>query len=150
MRPLNRVPEKAPARMYTTFGIRAPRSTHWVPATCEEVQCQNYVRGFRTSMDESKPVGEGNAKLLRADKTRTKKEYKDEYNMTIFEYPPGTKCFNTHTKRLEKPEIYIVRDGDHRGNPKGTPTRTHTKAEFWTEEFSEVQDKIKKALERRD
>ncbi len=147
---MNRLPVAAPASMYQTFSIRAPKSTHWQPATCEEVSCEYYTRGFKVSLDESKPVGSGNAAMLRADKTRTKREYRDEFGMTIFEYPPGTKCMNKHSKRLEKPEIFIVRDGDHRGNPKGTPTRTHTSADSWVEEFSETQDKIIKRIEMRD
>ncbi len=150
MRPLNRPPERGPARLYETFSIRAPKSTHWQPATCEDVSCGYYTKGFKVSLDESKPVGSGNAAMLRADKTRTKREYRDEFGMTIFEYPPGTKCMATHTKRLDRQEIFTVRGGDHRGNPKGTPTRTHTRPEFWVEEFAETQDKINKALERRD
>jgi hypothetical protein len=57
---------------------------------------------------------------------------------------------NKHQVRLEKPEIFIVKGGDHRGNPKGTPTRVHTKAEFWVEEFAETQDKIQTQIEKRD
>lgn len=148
--PLNRLPVQAPSTMYQTFGIRAPKATHWQPATCEEVSCEYYTRGFKVSVDESKPVGSGNAAMLRADKTRTVREYRDEFGMTIFEYPIGTKCFGTHTKRKEEPEIFIVRDGDHRGNPKGTPTRTHTKPEFWVEEFAETQEKIIQRIEMRD
>jgi hypothetical protein len=70
--------------------------------------------------------------------------------MVEFVYKPGQRCFAEHTKRLDRQELFTVRGGDHRGNPKGTPTRTHTRPEFWVEEFAETQDKIIKALERRD
>lgn len=150
MRPLARVPEKGPAHLYETFSIRAPKPTHWRDATCEEVDCQYMARGFRLSVDETKQVGQANAAKLRKDPQRSPKEYRDEFGMTIFEYPSGTRCMGKHTKRLDLPEIFTVRGGDHRGNPKRTPVRTHTKAEFWVEEFAEVQDKINKALENRD
>lgn len=150
MRPLNRMPVNGPAQLYETFGIRAPKSTHWIPATCEDVNCQYMVRGFKVSVDETKTTGLANASALRKDPQRSPKEYRDEFGMTIFEYPAGTRCMGEHTKRLDKPEIFIVKGGDHRGNPKGTPTRTHTKPEFWVEEFAETQDKIIKAIEKRD
>lgn len=148
--PLNRLPVSAPAQMYQTFGIRAPEQTHWQPATCEDVGCEYHARGFKVSVDESTPIGSGNAAMLRSDKTRSPKEYRDEFGMTIFQYPAGTRCMGKHTKRLDRQEIFIVKGGDHRGNPKGTPTRTHTKPEFWVEEFAETQEKIIQRIEMRD
>lgn len=148
--PLGRVPDKGPAHLYTTFGIRTKESEHWRQATCEETNCGYYIKGFNVEVDESKPIGEKNAVLLRQDKTRSPKESHNEYGMTVFSYPPGTNCMNKHQVRIPKPEIFIVKGGDHRGNPKGTPTRIHTKAEFWVEEFAEVQDKIKTQVEKRD
>jgi len=150
MRELNRMPVNGPASLYTTFGIRAPKSSHWAPATCEEVNCPYQARGFKVSVDEAKVIGQQNAVALRKDTQRSPKESRDEFGMTIFEYPPGTRCMGEHTKRLDKPELFIVKGGDHRGNPKGTATRTHTKPEFWVEEFAEVQDKIISAIEKRD
>jgi hypothetical protein len=100
--------------------------------------------------DESTEVGQYWAKKFRQDKTRSFREERNEYGMTVFHFPPGTPCGNKHQVRLPKPEIFIVKGGDHRGNPKGTPTRVHTKAEFWVEEFAETQDKIKTQIEKRD
>lgn len=150
MRPLTRNPVTAPPSFYQTYSIRAPKSTHWRDATCEESACPYYARGFNVRVNEAEETGQKNAVLLRQDTTRAKTETRDEYGMTVFAYPPGTNCMNKHTKRLDLPEIYLVRGGDHRGNPKGTPTRTHTKPEFWVEEFAETQDKIIKAIEKRD
>src|SRR5882757_4930360 len=130
MRELNRMPVNGPASLYTTFGIRAPKSSHWAPATCEEVNCPYQARGFKVSVDEAKVIGQQNAVALRKDTQRSPKESRDEFGMTIFEYPPGTRCMGEH--------------------PKGTATRTHTKPEFWVEEFAEVQDKIISAIEKRD
>lgn len=148
-RPLTRNPVTAPPSFYETYSIRTPKSSV-VPATCEEVSCPYMARGFKVSVDESKTVGQQNAAALRKDPQRTPKESRDEFGMTIFEYAPGTRCMSKHTKRLDDSNIFLVRGGDHRGNPKGTQTRTHTKPEFWVEEFAETQDKIIKAIEKRD
>lgn len=146
MRPLNRMPVKAPSQFFDTFSIRAPKSTHWTRAVCEEVQCLNYTKGFKVTVLTDSPQ----AHYIRHDTTRTCTENRLAEGMVEFEYKPGQRCFAEHTKRLDKPEVFTVRGGDHRGNPRGTRMRTHTKAEFWVEEFAETQDKIIKALERRD
>lgn len=149
-RPLNRVPVTASPDFYTTFSIQTTDKEHWRKATCEEVNCPYYIKGYKVETDESKPVGQKNAHLLRTDRSRKYTETRNEYGMTVFTYPVGTACMNLHKVRIEKPEIFVVKGGDHRGNPKGIPTRVHTKAEFWAEEFSETQDKIIKRIEMRD
>jgi hypothetical protein len=49
---------------------------------------------------------------------------------------------------LERPELYIVREGDWRGNPRGTPPRRHARAADWVDEAMEHQDRINTARER--
>jgi hypothetical protein len=67
----------------------------------------------------------------------------------VFTFQPGTPCFRVSTHRVKtgRPELFIVRDGDWRGNPTGQHRR-HTRPEFWVEDMSEHLDQIKQLRER--
>jgi hypothetical protein len=47
-----------------------------------------------------------------------------------------------------RPELFIVRGGDYRGNPLGTPTRVHARPEDWVEDFSTHTQAIADRLEK--
>jgi hypothetical protein len=49
--------------------------------------------------------------------------------------------------RLDRPELYLVADGDWRGNPTGRQ-RTHQNAADWVEDFGEHQLRIADQVER--
>ena len=50
MRPINRIAPNMPARSMQTFQIVAPKETHTRPATCEEAECPQYLRGWRMTL----------------------------------------------------------------------------------------------------
>ena len=60
--------------------------------------------------------------------------------LTVFRFEAYQRCFADHQTR---PELYVVRDGDYRGNPTGRK-RQHTSAADWVdhmqEEFGRFQD----------
>ena len=136
-----------PAAGYKTYQIVAPLSTHFRPATCAEIDCPAYTHGFRTTVDERTDLGAGQAHYIRRDAGRRFTEEQAEDGRTVFTFEPGQKCFEPHRLRLDRPERFLVRDGDWRGNPTGQRYE-HTNAGLWQEDFAEHQDRIHTLIER--
>jgi hypothetical protein len=63
---------------------------------------------------------------------------KTDAGLTVFRFEAHQRCFEEHRTR---PEIYLVRDGDHRGNPTGR-TRQHTRPADWVEDMTENQVRL--------
>lgn len=145
---MNRIVPTIGAENYQTFQIKAPVSTHWRPATCEEVDCANAEFGWKSVIDESTDLGKQQAHYIRKLSGRKFREQRLETGLTEFLFASGQPCFAQHKTRLDRQELYIVKGGDWRGNPRRTPQRQHTKPEHWVEEFAEHQDKIKQLHER--
>lgn len=146
MRPLTRIEPVGQASDYKTYQVSAPKSSHFRKATCEEIGCPNYLKGWKIHL-------EALSEALKDAVKKSGKKYKlmpVSEGQTYLVFEPGQPCFDEskHVTRMEKPEIYVVRDGDWRGNPRRTQARKHTRAEFWLEDFSEHQDKIKTQIER--
>lgn len=145
MRPMNRIQPAGPVQGYRTFQILAPSSTHRRPATCAEVDCPQYLNGWRVRVDNL------DAQMLHAAKTSGRKftelNVAEGENWLVFE--AGQACFKAahHSVPLDKQEIFIARDGDFRGNPTGR-VRKHTRPEFWIEEMSENLDAVRTAQQQ--
>lgn len=161
----NRITPQLPVGAVKTYEVDAPLSTHWRDATCEEVECQAMREGWITTVVESDAVpvppathhyrqlmgiadaDDRRAYYIRHMSGRKFTEHRDASGVTVFDFEPGQTCFETHRVRVDRPELFIVRDGDFRGNPTGR-TRTHTRPDDWVEDFAEHQDKISKRIER--
>mgnify|MGYP000638999018 CR=1 FL=1 len=148
MRPLNRAPSRFGAENFKTYQILVPKSTHYRDASCAEVDCPNYTKGWRTIIDDKTPLGQGQAHYIRKNSGRKFNEYKSEQGLTVFEFEPGQTCFDRHSLRLDKQELYFVKGGDSRGNPRGVSPIRHKRPEDWVEDFSEHQQTIADAIER--
>ncbi|KUF18466.1 hypothetical protein [Streptomyces silvensis] len=137
MRPVNRIEPQMPPAAYKTFGILAPVSSHWRPATCAEVDCADHRLGWRVRVEGL------DEELLHAARTsgRRYSELRVAEGETWLVFEAGQPCFRArqHRTRLDRPELYVVRDGDWRGNPRGTPIRQHARPEHWVENFAEHQ-----------
>ncbi len=168
-------PVRLPAHKRVTYGIRSPFDTHTRPADCDEVDCAGWRNGWVTVVDESTALGAQQAAFirrtcvrdsvtLRPDVLGGRRRYTETTDthpmqdgtgspagtvqgLTEFRFPPGQPCFREHRVPVGRPELYIVRDGDHRGNPTGT-IRTHTRPEHWVEDFAEHQQALHDAHER--
>lgn len=143
---INRPMPLLPPEKRKTFSILMPTETHWRKATCKEVDCPRYLSGWKAQVEVMTPQqihsikqGGWRYRVLQVKPGET---------WWLFE--AGQSCFQAadHRIQLGKPELFVVRDGDWRGNPRRTPTVRHKRPEFWVEQFSEHQDKLAKAREQ--
>jgi len=144
----NRLDPALPARAMQTFQISAPVSTHTRKATCEEVECAQFLRGWRMKIDLGTELGQKQAYYIKHHSGRAYKVIGQHDGLVELEFSGNQPCFAEHRVRIDRPEIYRVKGGDFRGNPLRTPVRTHKKPEYWVEEFAENQDRLKTRIER--
>lgn len=138
---ITRLAPVGPARAYKTYQVSTPPSTTR-PATCEEVECSAWANGWTTTLAVS-----SQGALIHAVRSagRPFTEATDGTHIT-FVFEAGTRCFKAGQHRMQvRPELYVVRGGDWRGNPTGMK-RQHTRPEHWVEDFAEHQDRIITAL----
>ncbi|NUS26043.1 MAG: hypothetical protein HOV92_17725 [Streptomyces sp.] len=134
------------AAAYKTYEVRSPLSTHFRPATCAEVDCPHYLNGWRVRVEALTP------ELLR-EARNSGRAYTTEavaQGETWLVFAAGQPCFKSsqHRTRLERPPLYLVHDGDWRGNPRGTKGRLHQRPENWVEDFAEHQQKLADEIEK--
>jgi hypothetical protein len=149
MRPLTRIPPAGPVQAYRTYAVAAPAATHWRRATCVEVECGAWARGWRTVLDMADAEQANRALYIRTMSGRRFTEARTGPSEVTFSFPPGQPCFRAaeHRVRTARPELYVVRAGDWRGNPTGWK-RQHTRPEHWVEDFAENQDALRTRYER--
>lgn len=137
MQSVNRIDPAMPVGAYQTYSITAPRDAT-VVAACEQVACEAWTRGWDSVIDESTELGQQQATYIRTQSGRTFREMKTEAGLTVFRFEAHQRCFAEHRTR---PEIYLVRDGDWRGNPTGRQ-RQHTRPADWVEDMTENQGRL--------
>ncbi len=141
-RPLNR-PWEADGdfpgpEAFKTYQIAAPSTTHRRRATCAEVDCAKRRTGYRAQFDVSTVAGRANAHLVESLKTQRMFGRKVEGSLVTYTFPAGQDCLDVHTVPLEREPFYVVRGGDHRGDPRRTATRKLSVAD-WTDDFANHQ-----------
>lgn len=124
---------------YKSYTIAAPLATHWRPATCEEIRCEQQANGWqirKEHLDEQ-------MLHIATHAGRRYREIQVREGETYLVYDAGQKCFKAseHRLPLERPELYLVRSGDWRGNPSGEVLQ-HSSAATWTEDFGEHQERL--------
>lgn len=147
-KPLKRIKPAMPSSAMVTFAISAPMETHTVPATCVEVECVQYARGWRMRIDLGTDLGRRQAQYIKHESGRSYTVVDQRDGLVTLEFKGGQPCFRDHRKPIGRPERFLVKGGDYRGNPLGIKTREHTKPEFWVEEFAENQERLKTQIER--
>lgn len=137
-----------PPQSMKTYGIIVPRRA-FRKATCAEVQCRAYTNGWETFVVEGdNDIGDRQAHYIRKLSGRKFAERKREDGATVFKFESGQTCFREHVKRREEvPEIYVVRGGDWRGNPRGDSFR-HVNGADWVDDFANHQNKLATRLEQ--
>ena len=148
MRKLNRVENQNPVQAMQTFAISAPKATHTRAASCEEVECAQYLRGWKIQVDLNTDLGQQQAHYIKHSSGRSYRVTDQRDGLVTLEFRSGQPCFQEHRVGIGRPEEFLVKGGDYRGNPLRIKTRVHTKPEFWVEEFAENQDRLKTQFER--
>lgn len=145
MRKLNRVMPKLPAQSMTTYSIKAPMSTHWKKATCVEFGCISYHKGWKVRLDTLTP--DLKETMWKSGRKFTVAAVSELENWAVFE--AGQPCFaeSTHKVRVGRPELFIVRGGDWRGNPRGEE-RVHTGIANWIDDMETNRDKLMTRLKQ--
>ncbi|MDQ7910260.1 hypothetical protein RB614_37780 [Phytohabitans sp. ZYX-F-186] len=141
-----RIAPKLNPNAYRTFEVRSPLSTHWRNATCAEVECRHLLSGWVSRIDVSTEQGRTWAAAIKASGRR----YTYEQNGTVvtFKFGPGQQCFQApHKVRTGRQELYVVRDGDWRGNPTGR-TRQHRQPGLFVEEFEEGLSRLRDRIQQ--
>lgn len=143
-----RLEPQLPAEAVKTYAVYTPLKTHFRSATCAEVGCPHYLAGWRTIVDESTDLGKRQAGYIRTKSGRAFTEVKNQSGLTEFLFKPGQTCFSSHKKKMDYDPICVVKDGDWRGNPRGTDAVIHKRSDIWVEDFAEHQDRLADRLER--
>lgn len=142
---LHRIAPQYGPENFKTYQIAAPLSTHWRPATCAEVGCEQYENGWQIRVE-----GLDEEDLYLATHCgRAWKQVTVAPGETYLIFAAGQACFRstTHRVRVAREERFIVSGGDWRGNPR-QERREHLNADDWQEDFAEHQDRIITAYER--
>lgn len=144
MRPTTRIQPLGPAQAYKTYQVLAPLSTHFRSASCAEVDCPAHLNGWSTTVDMTTELGQQQADYIRRHSGR---HFTGDIvgNLVTFTFAAGQECFREHHLPLDRPAIFLVKDGDWRmsQNP-----RQHTNADDWVDDFANHQDALKTRLER--
>lgn len=138
------------ADQYKTYGIASPVSTHWRPATCEEVGCEHFTEGWSTRVqagdhaDFVRRVCKGEVDGIR----RHALEQAEADGWVLFIFEAGQRCFKQgeHVAPLDRPQLFLVRGGDWRGNPRGD-VRRFSGPDPWVNDFGEHQDRLRRTIE---
>ena len=141
---LNRPEPLGPPSAYRTYQVAAPLSTHFVPATCADVDCPDYLNGWRL---RAELLDAQQAHVVRASGRHFTGQRIAE-GETWWCFPPGQACFRAsqHRRRLEREERFIIRGGDFRGNPSGVMAEVPVTS--WVDDFGEHQDRLSTLAER--
>lgn len=131
---------------YKTYALVAPPATHHRKATCEEVECPNNLRGWRTVCDVGTVLGQRQAEYITKHSGR-RFVSKTAGTVITYTFGAGQQCFAPHTVPVGREPLYIVRGGDWRGNPTGE-RRQHVSAADWVEDFGEHQQRITDEIEK--
>lgn len=143
---LSRIQPLMDAAAYKTYEVVSPLSTHFRQATCAEVDCPHYLNGWRVRVEALTPD------LLHAARSSGRKHVEQSVTEgeTWLVFEAGQPCFkaNQHRTLVGRPPLYVVRDGDWRGNPRGTKARLHQRSDNWVEDFAEHQQKLADEIEK--
>lgn len=146
-RQLFRVEPNGRPEDYKTYSLKRPIKTHWREATCQEVDCPNYVNGWRQVIDVSTDLGRRQARYIRDHSGRKYVVVSQVELIITLEFPAGQRCFSEHRKPLEREPLFFVKGGDYRGNPRNIPT-VQRKAADWVDDFGSHQIRLTEQLKK--
>lgn len=134
-----------PVGAYQSFTIAVPLATHWRPATCAETDCPHWLGGWQVRVEGLPPELVHTAR--NSGRRFTEMSVAEGETWLVFE--AGQPCFKAteHRIRTMRPERFIERAGDWRGNPGGR-VREHVRPDDWVDSFATNQIDLKEIIER--
>lgn len=137
-RTLQRITPAGRPRDYQTYQVLAPIKSHWRRATCEESGCLAHAHGWRTRVEGLQPA---DVAAIKASGRRYAVE-RVAQGESYFVFPAGQACFRAsqHRVPLERPGIFVVRQGDYRD--RTGPRRQFQRPEDWRDHFAEHQQRL--------
>lgn len=137
-----------PPWAYRAYVIAAPLRTHWTLAGCREYECDGWLHGWDSLIDEGSELGQRQAWYIRSESRRRYTEERQPDGLTRFSFEAGQECFQRpHRTRNTRPERFVERDGDYRANPTGR-RYVHQRPDDWVESFALHQGKLAAIAER--
>lgn len=114
--------------------ILNPRDTHFRPATCAEVDCDHYLHGWRSLIDESTDLGQRQAHYIRTKSGRGFTERRDEAGITEFTFEAGQACFRAseHRTNVGRKPLFVV---DSLNDSGRVSRRLHSSADPWADDL---------------
>lgn len=148
MMPAPNRPEPAlrPEQM-KTYAIIRQDGVHMRPATCAEIECPQWVNGWITRVPRGTDL---EAYIVSGAHGRRCYEVTPiESAERQFMFAIGQSCFreSTHRVPIEREPFFVVRDGDWRGNPRGTAA-INRRPDDWVDDFANHQQRIADARDR--
>jgi hypothetical protein len=147
MRPVHRIEPLHPPTAYKTYGVARPLPSHFRPATCREVDCGAWLRGWQTIVDVSTDLGARQANYIRMHSGRSY-TCTEAGTLVTFTFPAGQRCFGAHRLPLERPPLFTLVDGDWRGNPTGRAPVVFGDARGFVDDFGEHQQRLADRVKR--
>ena len=98
--------------LFERFRVVSPLPTHFRRATCAEVDCPHFLKGWITIV----PTVSDKADYIRHTSGRRFKEIKQEQGMSEFRFPPGQTCFrrDQHVHPNGTPSLLVREAGGQR------------------------------------
>lgn len=142
---MNRIQPQGAVHRYQTYTV-TPGSDVSIVAACKDVGCPHWQHGWETTVDERVPdsLGQAQAAYIRTKSGRAFTERKTAEGLTVFRFEAFQRCFQEHRTR---PDTFIRRHGDWRGNPSGQVYR-HVKPLDWVEDFAQNQQRLNEAIKK--
>lgn len=143
-----RLDPNLPVTAVKTYSLAAPIPTHYRPASCAEARCPNHEHGWRTTVDIGTELGRAQQHYIESGSGRRYvKTAAANSSLLTYTFEAGQRCFTQHQVSLEREPLYVVRDGDWRGNPTGA-VRRHVNGDEWVEDFGEHQQTLAGRLDQ--
>lgn len=142
---LNRLPPAMRIEAYKTYNIAAPLETHWTAATCEQVDCPQYLNGWAIQLEILTPQDQYMVRTA----GRKFVEHSVGPGQTWLVFEPGQPCFRagTHMRKLERDDVYGIRAGDWRGDPTRRGLQ-QVSTQTWLDDSGENQQNLHDLIEK--
>lgn len=137
---------KLPDRFYKTYQIAQPLDTHFRRATCEEVGCEAYEKGW--TYRKSDLIAGGLYEIVTKAGKRYRETRLDDSAEVYVVFEPGQACFQAakHKVSLEREQLFFAGRGAG-ALYSSRKANQFANGEEWADSFAHHQDIISQVFE---